>query len=85
MNLSNLFLKLRQAFQGPLSGYDFNFTEEAEENTGTLEILYKINASGTGFVNAFKTILIKSFRQNPYEEFMGKVSQVTESKEVIFI
>ena len=81
--LSNFFTNLKQSFSKDTPEFCFKFEENEEENTSTLDILYKIDNTGVSYVNAFKTILVKNFMQNPQEEFLDKVSQVCELKNVI--
>jgi hypothetical protein len=80
--LNNFFINLRRAFKEDLPEYVFKFSEDEEENTGKLEVLYKIDQSGMAFVNAFSAILLKRFSHNPLEEFLMKVAQVSQAKDV---
>ena len=82
---SNFFTNLKLAFKGPSAEYSFKFTEDEEENTATLEVIYKIDNLGNSYVSAFNTILIKSFKHNPFEEFMTIGIKVCEAKDVTYI
>jgi hypothetical protein len=61
------------------------FTIEDEENTAEIEILYKIDSTGTSFVNCFKSLLIKSFLRDPFQEFLLYILRVYEIKDVSVI
>ncbi|OMJ86461.1 hypothetical protein SteCoe_12042 [Stentor coeruleus] len=81
--LNSFFANLKRAFRENTQEFILKFTIEDEENTAAVEILYKINSIGTSFVNCFKTILIKSFLGDPFQEFMFNVLKVCEIKDNI--
>jgi hypothetical protein len=80
--LSNFFSNLKRAFKENIPEYIFKFTEDDDNNTSTLEVLYKLSNEGISYISAFKTILIKSFKHNPLEEFLLKVAYVCDLKDV---
>lgn len=83
--LNSFFANLKRAFRENTQEFIFKFTIEDEENTAEIEILYKIDSMGTSFVNCFKSLLIKSFLRDPFQEFLIYVLRVCEIKDVSFI
>ena len=81
--LNNFFNKLKSAFYSKTSEFDFNFLVEDEENIASLELRLIINSQKSSYISAFKVTLIRSFKGSPVQEFMEKVSEVCQIKDVI--
>ena len=81
--LDNFYSRLKSAFKTNNSEFDLNFTVDDEENTANLELRLKIDPKRDSYISAFKATLIKSFRGIPVQEFMHKVSEVCQIKDVI--
>lgn len=81
--LDNFYSRLKSAFKSKTSEFEINFTVDEEENTANLELRLKIDPKRDSYISAFKVTLIKSFRGIPVQEFMQKVSEVCQIKDVI--
>ena len=81
--LNNFYGRLKSSFQIETSDFDFYFQIDEEENIANLELRLIINLSKDSYVSVFKVTLIRSFRNNPFEEFLGKVLEVCQLKDVI--
>lgn len=82
--LNNFFTRLKSAFHSKTSEFDLNFLIEDEENTASLELRLIINPQKETYISAFKVTLIRSFKGNPVQEFMEKISEVCRIKDVIY-